>query len=315
MATSATSVGFLGGGMMASSLIGGFLQSGAVDRKSMSVSEPYAPMRAKHTANGLFATASNTECVERSEVVWLAVKPDVIPTVLQEVGALVGSSKLIVSIAAGVSVAAMEAHLPEGARVVRVMPNLPCLVGECAAGICRGKRATKADSERVLKLMGTVGRAEEVPEKLMDAVTGLSGSGPAYGFLLVEALADGGVRAGLPRATAQLLAAQTVKGAAAMVLETGKHPGELKDQAGHSHLLPPAPPRPLPPRAVSSREMPRGLATSVRRYARRVAPPSPASRLSRSRASALRPWRPSPRRAVARPSSVRQRRRRGRSSE
>uniref|UniRef100_A0A7S4IV28 Pyrroline-5-carboxylate reductase n=1 Tax=Prymnesium polylepis TaxID=72548 RepID=A0A7S4IV28_9EUKA len=124
----------------------------------------------------------------------------------------------------------MEAHLPKGARVIRVMPNLPCLVGECAAGFCRGAGATAADADTVKHLLSTVGRAEEVPEKLMDAVTGLSGSGPAYGFLLVEALADGGVRAGLPRPIAQALAAQTVKGAAAMVLETGKHPGDLKDQ-------------------------------------------------------------------------------------
>ena len=221
-----SSVGFLGGGMMASSLIGGFLKSGAVAKPQMSVSEPFAPIREKHAAAGLFSTADNKAVVARADIIWLAVKPDVIPQVLQEVGALVGTSKLIVSIAAGVPLSAMEAHLPSGARVIRVMPNLPCLVGECAAGFCRGAGATAADADAVRKLLGTVGRAEEVPEKLMDAVTGLSGSGPAYGFLLVEALADGGVRAGLPRPIAQALAAQTVKGAAAMVLETGKHPGE-----------------------------------------------------------------------------------------
>ena len=119
----------------------------------------------------------------------------------------------------------------------------PALVGECAAGFCCGAHATRADSQRVRQLLNTVGKAEEVPEKLMDAVTGLSGSGPAYGFLLVEALADGGVRAGLPRPIAQALAAQTVKGAAAMVLETGKHPGERKRAAPLQPTLPCRTPR------------------------------------------------------------------------
>ena len=168
---------------------------------------------------------------QRSDMLWLAVKPDIVPAVLREVGQTVAAKQgLVVSIAAGVSLASMEAALPAGVRVVRVMPNLPALVNECAAGFCRGTNATPADSDAVRRLLSTVGSAEEVPEKQMDAVTGVSGSGPAYGFLMVEALADGGVRAGLPRATALTLAAQTLKGAATMVLETGKHPGELKDQ-------------------------------------------------------------------------------------
>ncbi|KAL1507098.1 hypothetical protein AB1Y20_007956 [Prymnesium parvum] len=226
----APAVGFLGGGMMASSLIGGFLKAGTVEKASMAVAEPFAPLRDKHTASGIFASADNSEVVARSDIIWLAVKPDVLPLVLKEVAALVGTTKLVVSIAAGVSLSTMEACLPLGARVIRVMPNLPCLVGECAAGFCRGTNATDADAAAVRTLLSSVGTAEEVPAKLMDAVTGLSGSGPAYGFLLVEALADGGVRAGLPRPVAQALAAQTIKGAAAMVLATGKHPGDLKDQ-------------------------------------------------------------------------------------
>ena len=114
--------------------------------------------------------------------------------------------------------------MPNGVRVVRVMPNLNALVGELAAGFCCGKHATKQDAALVKQLLSTVGKAEEGPEKLMDAVTGLSGSGPAFGFLMVEALADGGVRRGPLRPTAQILAAQTLKGAAEMVLRTGKHP-------------------------------------------------------------------------------------------
>lgn len=217
---------------VATALMNGFVKGKAVPSvQAVSVAEPYKPMREKHAAAGFFATDSNVAVAQRCDTLWLAVKPDVLPAVLREIGPTVAARKsLVVSIAAGVSVATMEANLPPGARVVRVMPNLPALVSECAAGFCCGEHATRADSQRVRQLLNAVGRAEEVPEKLMDAITGLSGSGPAFGFLMCEALADGGVRAGLPRATALVLAAQTLKGAAAMVLETGKHPGELKDQ-------------------------------------------------------------------------------------
>jgi len=217
---------------MASSLIGGFVKQAGVQAAQILVSEPYKPLREKLAAAGYGTTESNLEVVRQSDLVWLAVKPDVIPDVMQEISPAMTSSSapLVVSIAAGVSTSAIEQALPPGARVVRVMPNLPCLVGECAAGLCRGRYATAADADKVRAYLSSVGTAAEVSEKLLDAVTGLSGSGPAYVFLAIEAMADGGVRAGLPRPTAIALAAQTVKGAAAMVLETGKHPGELKDQ-------------------------------------------------------------------------------------
>lgn len=215
---------------MASALLGGLIKSKAVPRDQLSVSEPFEPIRKKHADAGLFATASNLEVARRSKVLWLAVKPDVVPEVMREIGPTVSQQgALVVSIAAGISIGQLEALLPAGARVVRVMPNLAQLVGEGAAGFACGRHATRADSALVRKLLGTVGLAEEVPEKQMDAVTGLSGSGPAFGFLMVEALADGGVRAGLPRPVALALAAQTLKGAAQMVLATGKHPAELKD--------------------------------------------------------------------------------------
>eukprot|EP00900_Chrysochromulina_parva_P013062 jgi/Chrpa1/21757/Chrysochromulina_OHIO_Genome00022732-RA len=217
---------------MATALMNGFLKGKAVpSAQAISVSEPYKPMREKHAASGFFATDSNVAVAQRCDVLWIATKPDIVPAVLTEIGAIVKSrDALVVSIAAGVSLDTMEQHLPPGCRVIRVMPNLPALVSECAAGFCCGKNATRADSKRVKALLDSVGKADEVHEKLMDVVTGLSGSGPAFGFLMIEALADGGVRAGLPRATALVLAAQTLKGAAAMVLETGRHPGELKDQ-------------------------------------------------------------------------------------
>jgi len=135
---------------------------------------------------------------------------------------------VIVSIAAGVTLEALENAMP-GKRIVRVMPNTPCLVGEAASGFSLGTLATNEDRKLVKKLLDAVGVSVEVPENLLNAVTGLSGSGPAYVFQFIEALSDGGVRAGLPRQVATMLAAQTVKGAAEMVLNTGKHPGELKD--------------------------------------------------------------------------------------
>jgi pyrroline-5-carboxylate reductase len=136
---------------------------------------------------------------------------------------------LLISIAAGVPTAKLEAALPGNARVIRVMPNTPALVGESASGFALGKSATRADGELALRLFSAVGVAFQLKESLLDAVTGLSGSGPAYVYQFIEALSDGGVAAGLPRDVATKLAAQTVLGAAKMVLETGQHPGALKD--------------------------------------------------------------------------------------
>jgi pyrroline-5-carboxylate reductase len=149
------------------------------------------------------------------------VLPTLVPDLRQET--------LLVSIASGVTLSRLQELLGTGRRIVRVMPNTPCLVHACAAGITAGEHATESDTIMVKALFDAVGLAVVVPEKLIDAVTGLSGSGPAYGYVLIEALADGGVKMGLPRALAQALAAQTLLGAAKMVLETGLHPGALKD--------------------------------------------------------------------------------------
>lgn len=177
----------------------------------------------------LRTTTSNAEAAA-APTLFLAVKPHVIPAVLAEIAPALGARPaLVISIAAGVTLDALERALPPAARVVRVMPNTPCLVGETASAFALGSRATREDGERVRALLSAVGRAVEVPESYMSAVTGLSGSGPAYVFLFIEALADGGVRAGLPRDKALMLAAQTVLGSAKMVLETGTHPGALKD--------------------------------------------------------------------------------------
>jgi pyrroline-5-carboxylate reductase len=151
------------------------------------------------------------------------------PAVLAEAKPSLRSSQLVISIAAGITLRAIAQGLGESTRLVRVMPNTPCLVGASATGFAPGAGATPEDAALVGKLFGAVGVVHRVPEQLLDAVTGLSGSGPAFAYLFIEALADGGVKCGLPRGVALELAAQTVLGAAKMVLETGQHPGALKD--------------------------------------------------------------------------------------
>jgi pyrroline-5-carboxylate reductase len=150
--------------------------------------------------------------------------------VLGELRGRVTTRHLVVSVAAGIPLAAIASGLGPGPRLVRVMPNTPCLIGQGASAYCLGPGATAADGELVGRLLSAVGRAYVVPEKLLDAVTGLSGSGPAFVYVMIEALSDGGVRMGLPRDVATTLAAQTVRGAAEMVLASGEHPAVLKDR-------------------------------------------------------------------------------------
>jgi pyrroline-5-carboxylate reductase len=164
-----------------------------------------------------------------ASVLILATKPDQTVPVLNEIREEFTPRHLLISIAAGVPTGKLEAALPARARVIRVMPNTPALLGESASGFALGKAATKADGELALRLFSAVGVAYALKESLLDAVTGLSGSGPAYVYQFIEALSDGGVASGLPRDIATRLAAQTVLGAAKMVLETGQHPGALKD--------------------------------------------------------------------------------------
>ncbi|MEI9962532.1 MAG: pyrroline-5-carboxylate reductase [Limisphaerales bacterium] len=224
-------IGFLGAGKMATALARGFVRAEIVFPKEILAGDVYAPARTAFTREtGAKVTASNTDVLKFANILILAVKPD------QVAGLLTGQSDhftkqhLLISIAAGVTIAKLEAALPVGARVIRVMPNTPALVGESASAFALGKNATAADGELAKKLLSAVGIAMQVKENLLDAVTGLSGSGPAYVYQFIEALSDGGVASGLPRDIATKLAAQTVLGSAKMVLETGQHPGALKDQ-------------------------------------------------------------------------------------
>jgi len=227
---SALKIGFLGAGKMASALAKGFVQAKIVTPKQLIASDVAEGARAAFMRDpGGQATASNLDVLRFANVLVLAVKPGQVPAVLAEIKPLFTPQHLLISIAAGVPLKKMEAALPDKSRVVRVMPNTPALVGAAAAGFASGAAATQADAALVQKLFSAVGLACQVNEALLDAVTGLSGSGPAYAFAIIEALSDGGVAAGLPRDISTRLAAQTLLGSAKMVLETGLHPGALKD--------------------------------------------------------------------------------------
>jgi pyrroline-5-carboxylate reductase len=224
-------IGFLGAGKMATALGRGWIEAGLADRAAVLASDPVPQAREAFTATtGARATTDNREVVAASNLLVLAVKPQSMAGLLAEIRAAVTASHLIVSIAAGITLRQLAEGLGPGRRLVRVMPNTPCLVGASASGYSPGEAATPEDVVLVDRLLNAVGRAFRVPEGLLDAVTGLSGSGPAFVYVMIEALSDGGVRVGLPRDVATALAAQTVLGSAKMVLETGQHPGVLKDQ-------------------------------------------------------------------------------------
>ena len=221
-------IGFIGAGQMATALAQGFVRGGILPAAKIAASDAYPAATEKLTKDlpGL-KIATNAQVAAASDVVILAVKPQVMAAVYQDLAGKL-ANKLVISIAAGISLEKLCAGFKTD-RVVRVMPNTPCLVGKGASAFALAAGATKEDGELVKKLLSAVGIAHQVDEKLLDAVTGLSGSGPAYVYLMIEALSDGGVKAGLPRALATSLAAQTVLGAAEMVLTRNEHPAVLKD--------------------------------------------------------------------------------------
>lgn len=215
---------------MAGALARGILSAGLVKPDEIIASDPIEAARKSFSADtGAKTTAENEEVVRKARTIFLSVKPHQVESVLRGVQNEWSASHLLISIAAGVPLARLEGALPSEARVVRVMPNTPALVGASAAAFAPGQHATAEDGALVEKLLSSVGIVFPLKESLLDAVTGLSGSGPAYGYLMIEALSDGGVAAGLPRDVAIKLAAQTLLGSAKMVLETGFHPGTLKD--------------------------------------------------------------------------------------
>jgi pyrroline-5-carboxylate reductase len=223
-------IAFLGGGNMAEALIKGLLAAGTARPDQITVSDVSADRLAHmKKAYSITPAKTNSDAAREAGIIILSVKPQMIDRVLGEISGSVDTAKLVVSIAAGVGLAKIEKALSDGARVVRVMPNTPALVLAGAAALAGGKNATSDDLALAQGIFNAVGRSVIVEEKLMDAVTGLSGSGPAYAFVIIDALSDAGVKAGLPRPLALELAAQTMYGAAKMVLETKEHPGKLRD--------------------------------------------------------------------------------------
>jgi pyrroline-5-carboxylate reductase len=230
MADKTPRIGFLGAGRMATALARGWLNARLLKVPRCRASDPEeAARRTFSIETGCHAETDNQAVVASSDVLILAVKPQNVPALLAEIAPRLEERHLIVSIAAGVTLRQLVQGLGGMTRLIRVMPNTPCLLGASASAYSGGDGATAADLALVDGLLNAVGRAYKLPEHLLDAVTGLSGSGPAFVYLMIEALSDGGVRVGLPREVATALAAQTVFGSAKMVLETGQHPGVLKD--------------------------------------------------------------------------------------
>jgi pyrroline-5-carboxylate reductase len=223
-------IGFIGAGNMAEALMKGIISAGISTREEVTAGEVIKERREyiERTMN-VKVTSDNVEVARSANVLLLAVKPQQMSTVLEELKPYLNAENLIISIAAGIKIGHIESRLNTGVRVVRVMPNQPCMVGASASAFALGKFAKPEDKEAVIRILQSVGVAFNVDEKLLDAVTGLSGSGPAFVYLMIEAMADGGVLVGLPRDVSIKLAAQTVLGAAKTVLDTGMHPAAAKD--------------------------------------------------------------------------------------
>lgn len=223
-------IAFLGGGNMAEALIRGLRVSG-ISGKALSVSEPRAARRRSlKTTYGVRTHPSNLAAIAEADLIVLAVKPQTMSDVLAEVRGSVSMNQIVVSIVAGVPSRSIEQGIGGSARVVRVMPNTPCLLGEGMSVLVAGRKASQGDVTRARRVFDTVGKTEVVAdEALLDAVTGLSGSGPAYVYRFAEALIAGGVRAGLPHDLAETLTFQTLVGASKMLVETGKSPRELRE--------------------------------------------------------------------------------------
>ena len=223
-------IGFIGLGNMASAIIGGIYNKKVVTSAELIGADRSEAMRNNcHDLYGMAVYEDNKEVAAKADILFLAVKPGVLPIVIEEIKDVVREKTVIVSIVAGKSMEFIEECFGRKVKLVRCMPNTPALVQEGCTAYVQGEMVSDAEITEVKKLLSSFGMAKEVPEHMMDAVVGISGSSPAYVFMFIEAMADAAVCAGMPRAQAYEMAAQAVMGSAKMVLETGKHPGELKD--------------------------------------------------------------------------------------
>lgn len=221
-------LGFIGAGQMAEALIKGILAKGLLRPDQIKASEPSPDRRSALAGRlGIEIFEDNKTIVKKADTIILAVKPQVMMHVLTDIGPALTPNHLLISIAAGITTQFMESILPDGIRVIRVMPNTPALVQAGASALCAGRHALSQDLEMAKSIFDAIGKAVILPEELLNPVTGLSGSGPAYVFTFIQGLIDAGVREGLSRDVATMLAVQTVFGSALMCLETGKSPAEL----------------------------------------------------------------------------------------
>lgn len=224
-----TTISFIGAGNMAEALIRGLLRGNVFAPDEITASGPREERMRELAERFHIRTTTNNHEAAKAEIIVLSVKPQILSRVLEQIGKDISPDALVISIAAGVPVTAIQARLAEGARIVRAMPNTPALVDAAATAIAGGEHARASDLEAAKQIFDAVGITVILEESALDAVTGLSGSGPAYVFLILEALSDAGVKVGLSRRNSQLLAAQTLLGSAKMLLETNEHPGRLKD--------------------------------------------------------------------------------------
>lgn len=223
-------IGFIGCGNMAQAMIGGIVKSELVTKENIMGSNSGEKNLNKTKENyGILTTHNNKEVAAFSDILILAVKPHIYASVIEEIKDIVKKETIIVTIAAGITIEFMENSFHKEAKIVRTMPNTPALVGEGMSAICTNSKVTKEELDEVIEIYKSFGKAEIIEERLMDFIPAVSGSSPAYVYMFIEALADGAVRDGIPREKAYKLAAQAVMGAAKMVLETGIHPGVLKD--------------------------------------------------------------------------------------
>lgn len=223
-------ISFIGGGNMANAIIGGILSSGLAAREQIT-----ATAKTQKTCDslkehyGIHTTTDNAAAAQTADILFLAVKPFLLSEVIAEIRDTIRKDTLIISIAAGTPISAIEAMFGKEIRLIRSMPNTPALVGEAMSALSANSNVSDDELALAVSIFNSFGKCEIIPERLMDAVVGVSGSSPAYVYMFIEAMADAAVADGMPRAQAYTFAAQSVLGSAKMVLETGKHPGELKD--------------------------------------------------------------------------------------
>ncbi len=223
-------LGFIGCGVMANAMMGGIIKAGLYKPEDIWGADPFEGSRQKtKEVNGINVTDNNIEILENCETVFLTVKPQYLAGVIEGIKDHVTDKNTFICIAAGTTLDYLAEQFGKPVKAIRVMPNTPAQVGEGMSAACPNQYVTEEEKQRALEILSSFGKAELMPENLFDIVTGVSGSGPAYVFMFIEAMADAAVNGGMQRKQAYTFAAQTVLGAAKMVLETGKHPGELKD--------------------------------------------------------------------------------------